>query len=168
MAITRLAVRIRSVGRKDHEGRPNAAETAQRSGGGGMEWPKVVRARAYRIPLPPHKIASNQARKILEWALQDWGVHGDTADNARVVLSELVTNALTHSLDVFQMALDLRAGRILVEVWDCTDNSPTVTQPNGLAVSGRGMFLVETLSEEWGVRREKDGGKTVWARIATE
>ena len=36
---------------------------------------------------------------------------------------------------------------------------------DGLAVNGRGMFLVDTLSKEWGVRPEEEGGKTVWAKV---
>ena len=126
---------------------------------------EVVRTRSYRLPLPPHKIASRQAHRVLQWALQDWAVEGDAADNTRVVLSEMVTNALTHSLDVFRLALHLQGDQILVEVWDHADGVPSVGLPSGLAVNGRGMFLVNALSKEWGVRPEKDGGKTVWAKV---
>ena len=47
----------------------------------------------YRLPLPPHPIASRQAHKVLEWALSGWCVHGAVADGAHIVLGELVTNA---------------------------------------------------------------------------
>lgn len=67
-------------------------------------------------------------------------------------------------MDVFTLALDLRGDRILIEVWDCTDASPEVIRPDGLAVNGRGMLLVD--AKEWGVRPEKEGGKTVWAAVA--
>jgi anti-sigma regulatory factor (Ser/Thr protein kinase) len=93
-------------------------------------------------------------------------VKGDAADDTRVVLSEMVTNALTHSLDVFRLALHLHGDQILVEVWDCADGVPDVGLPEGLAVNGRGMFLVDTLSKEWGVRPEEQGGKTIWATIS--
>ena len=119
----------------------------------------------YRLPLPPHPIASRQAHKVLEWALSDWRVHGPPADDAHIVLGELVTNALTHSMDVFTLALRYHADRVLIEVWDCTDASPKVTLPDDLAVNGRGMFLVDALAKEWGVRPEKEGGKTVWAAV---
>lgn len=32
--------------------------------------------------------------------------------------------------------------------------------------SGRGLFIVEAVSDEWGVRYEDDGRKTVWATIS--
>ena len=130
-----------------------------------MDRPEVTKIHDYRLPLPPHKIASRQAHRVLEWALRDWQVGGDAADNARIVLSEMVTNALTHSLDVFQLALRLNGDQILVEVWDRADGMPHVGLPDGLAVNGRGMFLVDTLSKEWGVRPEEEGGKTVWAKV---
>jgi anti-sigma regulatory factor (Ser/Thr protein kinase) len=130
-----------------------------------MDRPEVMRTRSYRLPLPPHKIASRQAHRVLEWALRDWQVRDDAADNARIVLSEMVTNALTHSLDVFRLALHLNGDQILLEVWDRADGMPHVGLPDGLAVNGRGMFLVDTLSKEWGVRPEEEGGKTVWARV---
>jgi anti-sigma regulatory factor (Ser/Thr protein kinase) len=131
-----------------------------------MDQSEAVRTRSYRLPLPPHKIASRQAHRVLQWALDDWAVKGDAADDTRVVLSEMVTNALTHSLDVFRLALHLHGDQILVEVWDCADGVPDVGLPEGLAVNGRGMFLVDALSKEWGVRPEEQGGKTIWATIS--
>src|SRR4051794_29527196 len=126
---------------------------------------EVLQARSYRLPLPPHKIASRQAHRVLQWALDDWAVGGEAADNARVVLSEIVTNALAHSLDVFRLALCLRGDQILVEVWDSADGVPAINLPGGLEVGGRGMFLVDALSKEWGVRPDERGGKTVWAKV---
>jgi hypothetical protein len=76
-----------------------------------MDRQEAMRARSYRLPLPPHAIASRQAHRVLEWALRDWRIDGDAAENARIVLSELVTNALTHSLDVFRLALCLNGIR---------------------------------------------------------
>jgi anti-sigma regulatory factor (Ser/Thr protein kinase) len=123
-------------------------------------------SRSYRLPLPPHPIASRQAHRVLEWALRDWVVERETADNTRVVLSEIVTNALTHSLEVFHLALGFDGDHVLVEVWDGGDGIPQVGLPESLAVNGRGMFLVDALSKEWGVRPDAEGGKTVWAKIA--
>jgi anti-sigma regulatory factor (Ser/Thr protein kinase) len=102
---------------------------------------------------------------VLEWALLGWCVHGTPADDAHIVLGELVTNALTHSMDVFTLALGLYGDRILIEVWDSTDAPPKVTLPDDLSLNGRGMFLVDALSKEWGVRPEEKGGKTVWAEV---
>jgi Histidine kinase-like ATPase domain len=130
-----------------------------------LDEPGIAQKQNYRLPLPPHPIASRQAHKVLEWALLNWCVRGTPADDAHIVLGELVTNALMHSMDVFTLTLDLHGDRILIEVWDCTDATPEITMPDDLAVSGRGMFLVDALTKEWGVRPEEQGGKTVWATI---
>lgn len=131
-----------------------------------MDGSGIAHAQNYRLPLPPHPIASRQAHKVLEWALLAWCVHGPSADDAHIVLGELVTNALMHSMDVFTLALRLHGDRILIEVWDGTDATPEVTRPDVLAVGGRGMFLVDALAKEWGVRPEEAGGKTVWAALS--
>src|SRR3954452_1548982 len=99
-----------------------------------MDQSEVMRTRSYRLPLPPHAIASRQAHRVLRWALEDWAVAGDAADNTKVVLSEMVTNALTHSLDVFGLALHLQPDQILVEVWDGADGVPDVGLPDGLEI----------------------------------
>ena len=125
----------------------------------------MAHERVYRLPLPPHPIASRQAHIALKWALADWCVRGDPVDSIRVVLGELVTNALKHSTDVFELELRRGGDLVVIEVRDCNDATPEVELPDGLAINGRGMLLVNVLSKEWGVRHEKEGGKTVWAKI---
>jgi anti-sigma regulatory factor (Ser/Thr protein kinase) len=125
----------------------------------------VTQKQSYRLPLPPHPIASPQAHQVLKWALADWRIESTAADNARIVLGELVTNAYQHSRDVFTLTLNLHNDRILIEVWDCTDAVPEVAMPDDHAVNGRGVFMVDALAKEWGVRHEEQGGKTVWATI---
>ncbi len=121
--------------------------------------------RIYHLPLAPHPIASRQAHIALKWALADWCVRGDPVDNIRLVLGELVTNALTHSTDVFTLEVRLSGDLVVIEVRDANDATPEIELPDGLAINGRGMLLVNAVSKEWGVRHEKEGGKTVWAKI---
>ena len=125
----------------------------------------ATQSRIYHLPLPPHPIASRQAHIALKWALTDWCVHGEPVDNIRLVLGELVTNALTHSTDVFELNLKLGGDLVIIEVRDGNDATPEIELPDDLAINGRGMLLVNALSKEWGVRHEKEGGKTVWAKI---
>src|SRR3569833_857029 len=121
----------------DHEERP-------------MKQPRITEKCEYRLPLPPHKIASRQAHRVLEWALSDWRVEGEAADNTRVVLSELVANALAHSFDVFRLALSRCGDQILVEVWDSADALPYVGLPDGLANDKHGMFLSRRFARSGG------------------
>jgi two-component sensor histidine kinase len=56
--------------------------------------------------------------------------------------------------------------RVLIQVWDSNDQSPVTQQPSAEAESGRGLWLVEMLSEDQGTYLlEGTTGKVVWASV---
>jgi hypothetical protein len=59
---------------------------------------------------------------------------------------------------------------ILLEVSDASEGVPQVRRnASPLASGGRGLYIVEELSSEWGVRSDGGGrGKTVWVRLPVE
>jgi anti-sigma regulatory factor (Ser/Thr protein kinase) len=83
-----------------------------------------------------------------------------------LVTSELVTNAILHARTDVGLVLRLNGPSIVLEV---TDSSPVPVPPphipNPDDTSGRGLYLVDVLADEWGVRSEHGGGKTVWIRV---
>jgi hypothetical protein len=95
-------------------------------------------------------MASRQAHKVLEWALVGWRVRDSPADDAHIVLGELVTNTLTHSMDVFTLTLRLHGDQILIEVRDCADATPEVMLPDDLAVKEDAARLYD---EGWSIRQ---------------
>jgi anti-sigma regulatory factor (Ser/Thr protein kinase) len=109
-------------------------------------------------------------RRFVAEHLAAWGVvEGDTAfatlDAVLLVVSELVTNAVKFSSS--SLDLKIAAHRHLIEVGVADDNPAPAERRSGgpEAVGGRGIALVERLSEQWG--QSDDGtGKTVWARLA--
>lgn len=119
--------------------------------------------RGLRIRMPPHPIAAEQARTLTEMVLDDWDLT-PLRDTALLVVSELVTNAVKQR-DVFLFALQRRSETVLVEVTDMGPGLPTVKNAGETDAAGRGLFLVDAVCDEWGVRPEEDGGKTVWAAI---
>ncbi|MFC6886884.1 MULTISPECIES: ATP-binding protein [Actinomadura] len=117
------------------------------------------------LPHAPSSVAV--ARKRLSSELAASGVFESVIDDASVILSELLSNALRH-------ARPLPSGQIRVS-WDCRGELLEVEVSDGGAMTeprcgpgtlsslgGRGLGIVEALSEGWGVRRE-DGATTVWA-----
>jgi hypothetical protein len=55
---------------------------------------------------------------------------------------------------------------LVLEVWDMMPAAPVVQQPAVYDEHGRGMFLVETLSHQWGWKTAPDWtGKCVWAEL---
>jgi anti-sigma regulatory factor (Ser/Thr protein kinase) len=92
----------------------------------------------------------------------------DAAETSALIVSELVTNAVVHSgSDVVSCALWLGRGLLRIEVTDqgadCPE--PAVCEPAQDDVSGRGLLLVSSVSEAWGVSPATAGGWTVWATV---
>lgn len=85
-------------------------------------------------------------------------------DNANLVLTEVVTNAVRHvGGHTILITLTLTQGRLLAEVHD---ESPTLPMPRGAGESGGwGLGLVDRFSDRWGVERIDEDGKTVWFEI---
>ena len=85
------------------------------------------------------------------------------------VVSELVTNAVLHARTPFEVRLLLTARHIRIEVHDRLRRLPTRRYFSEQATSGRGLQLVEQLSDAWGVEPDRDGdGKTVWAEVPAD
>lgn len=110
--------------------------------------------------------APSQARRFLVDQFQEWGI-ADHFDGCLVV-SELVTNACKHGLGVIVLRLNLDEadGSAIVEVWDQGPDQPQVRPASHTALSGRGLHMVEQLTEAWGTRPITEGGKVVWCRLA--
>ena len=117
--------------------------------------------RTYRLPLPSHPIAAEQARVFVRLVCAELR---DGIDDLLLITAELVTNAIKVG-DVFRLAVSCLAGTVLVEVWDTSEAFPDRQRQSVDRVDGRGLLLVEECSKDWGWRLEEQGGKTVWAIV---
>ena len=111
-----------------------------------------------------------EARMELRALLHDWG-KPDLVDTAVLLASELLGNVLVHTEQtaVLLAAVSGDPGRrtLRVEVSDSGDELPHQRTPGELASSGRGLVLLDILSDQWSVRPESEG-KTVWFELAEE
>lgn len=87
-------------------------------------------------------------------------------DDAALVLSELVTNALRAGGTTVTVQLQVWPGRLRVAVSDTAPGRPQVRHPGTHDTSGRGLQVVAALADDWGVIELDDGGKQVWAELA--
>jgi hypothetical protein len=117
----------------------------------------------YRLPLPPHPIAAEQARVLTRLALADWNIP-EVADSALLIAAELATNAMKLG-DVFSIALSRQGEAVLIEVRDNSEAWPDRRSPALDRVDGRGLLLVAACSKDWGWTLDEQGGKTVWAVV---
>jgi anti-sigma regulatory factor (Ser/Thr protein kinase) len=88
-------------------------------------------------------------------------------ESARVVASELATNAVQHAGTPFTVTVDWIGDQVTLRVADAAPGVPVAGPPGGLDVRGRGLLLVDALSVAWGVSNEAAGGKSVWASFPT-
>jgi anti-sigma regulatory factor (Ser/Thr protein kinase) len=87
------------------------------------------------------------------------------ADDAALVASELVTNAIEHASSPVTVRVELRGEALRVEVSDSSAILPAVADLLTDSERGRGLHLVEGLTAAWGVE-SSESGKTVWFEMA--
>ncbi|WP_030752722.1 SpoIIE family protein phosphatase [Streptomyces griseus] len=111
--------------------------------------------------------ALSAARHMIRAAVRAWGA-GDRADEIELVADELMTNALMHTDGGAIVTLRVLPGaerRLRVEVEDRSSALPRRREAGEAGVSGRGLLLVDQLSDDWGVE-SRGGGKCVWCEFA--
>ncbi|MFJ3766325.1 SpoIIE family protein phosphatase [Streptomyces sp. NPDC090082] len=113
--------------------------------------------------------ALSSARHMIRAAVRAWGA-GERADEIELVADELMTNALMHTDGGAIVTLRMLTGpprRLRVEVEDRSSALPRRREAGEAGVSGRGLLLVDGLSDTWGVE-SRGGGKCVWCEFAME
>ena len=115
-------------------------------------------------PLAPATPSIAAARRVVADAC-DGEQGGEAFDTARLVASELVTNAVLHAGDRVVLAVQQRPGTLRIAVSDGGRDLPAA-RPHSLGSNGRGMHVVARLAAAWGIDPGQDG-KTVWADVAT-
>ena len=106
------------------------------------------------------------ARQLLwEWGLTRF------SESVELLVSELVTNAM-HASRAMEPITPVRLWlltdktRVLILVWDASPQAPERINISGDAESGRGLLLVETISDKWDWYFPQDiGGKVIWALL---
>jgi anti-sigma regulatory factor (Ser/Thr protein kinase) len=109
------------------------------------------------------------AREFVKDVLQGWDVtlHSDVLATARLLVSELFTNAVIHAdSSAVQLALLVRDNILRIEVVD-NGGSPRDFREGSTSASdehGRGLLLVDKLAQRWG--KTEHSGTRVWVDLA--
>jgi anti-sigma regulatory factor (Ser/Thr protein kinase) len=105
--------------------------------------------------------APGAARRFVADALDKAGA-ADTMDEAKFIVSEFATNAISHAGSPFIVRVRVDARRVDIVVSDHSPMKPTVAPAHDSG--GRGLPLVAALSSRWGWEPTEDG-KRVWAEL---
>ncbi|MGW1377780.1 ATP-binding protein [Streptomyces sp. NPDC002446] len=135
-----------------------------------------------------HTVA--EARKFTRATLTNWRLCAGVTEDAALVVSELVSNALRYGTRRAErggapavpdaqdgpadderfcpawLALTRQESAVLCAVSDAGTSAPVVRPQDPLAESGRGLHIVDRLSEAWGWTPPDPMGKTVWATVS--
>jgi serine phosphatase RsbU (regulator of sigma subunit)/anti-sigma regulatory factor (Ser/Thr protein kinase) len=151
-------------------------EMAEKRGGDDDVALLVLRRRAFADRQPVGRLqqhvapgdpeALTQARHMVGTAVRAWGAR-ERADEIELVADELITNALMHTEGAAVVTLRILSGtdrRLRVEVEDSSSALPRRREPGEQGVSGRGLLLVDRLTDVWGVEA-RGGGKCLWCEF---
>jgi anti-sigma regulatory factor (Ser/Thr protein kinase) len=113
------------------------------------------------------------ARLHARQVLREWGLTA-FSENSELAVSELVTNAMqvsratAHYAPVRIWVVSDRA-QVVILVWDVSALPPVLADPGDDAETGRGLFIVQAVSAQWGWDFLPElGGKVVWTQIHPE
>ncbi|CAL9546851.1 ATP-binding protein [Streptomyces sp. enrichment culture] len=117
----------------------------------------------YRAEFAVGKHSARHLRRILRLYLVGSGL-AEVADAAELALTELVANVVRHVPGRHcRICFLLLPGGVRVEVADGCPELPVRGAGDGLGEGGRGMVIVDAVTDRWGVSVPPDRhGKTVW------
>jgi serine phosphatase RsbU (regulator of sigma subunit)/anti-sigma regulatory factor (Ser/Thr protein kinase) len=119
-------------------------------------------SRSASIEVPAEPTAPGRVRHWMTDQLTAWGVPEPVIASAVLCTSELTTNALLHAGTAARVQIDLSPERLLVSVADSgTRGTVARARTDALSSRGRGLGLIEQLSDAWGTDPTVRGS-TVW------
>jgi len=123
-------------------------------------------------PLSRGPQSARAARRLTRNTLRDWGL-STLAEDAETIVGEFVANAVTHAAEAapdrrppaenLGLRLLHRSGEVICAVLDPSDAAPVLRKPASVEEAGRGLQMVDALSDVWGWSPLAGRGKAVWA-----
>src|SRR6266566_3701876 len=120
-------------------------------------------------PLGTGAQSGRTARKFTRNTLKEWGLIA-LADDAEAIVGEFVANAVSHAAgsvvepgESLGLRLLRRTGEVMCAVLDPSDRAPVLRMPDRNEEAGRGLQMVDALSDVWGWSPVTGRGKAAWA-----
>jgi anti-sigma regulatory factor (Ser/Thr protein kinase) len=118
----------------------------------------------------PHRVDSvPAARAFLTKLLHGWDISDEVIDEASLLTTELISNAVEHGSGVVDMEIAVHDGLLRVGVHDSSRQLPETGDGTSASLEGgRGIWLVQSIARDWGSDSSgTEPGKTVWFELTT-
>jgi anti-sigma regulatory factor (Ser/Thr protein kinase) len=116
----------------------------------------------------PHRVDSvPAARAFLTKLLHGWEVSDQVIDEASLLTTELMSNAVQHGSGVLNLEIAVHDGLLRVGVHDEAAELPVERPATSVSrEGGRGIWLVQSIARDWGSDASgEEPGKTVWFEL---
>lgn len=117
------------------------------------------------VELTQDVLAVREARAVVGDLLGRWGFP-ELVNDAALVVSELVTNAITHASSNCAVVVNRSGDGVRIEVRDEGMGTPDPQLPSSTAEGGRGLMIVSALAKAWGVDSAPKS-KSVWVELSS-
>jgi len=111
---------------------------------------------------PPQPISVTAARSEAVALLAELEI--DHTYEAEIIVDELAANAVVHAKTDFELVIERWQNGLRIIVRDLSKLKPYIQYPDALAESGRGLFMLAGVADDWGYHPTEDG-KCVWANV---
>ena len=127
---------------------------------------RPVRVRR-RTTLPPTPPAVRTARVFLTETAQAWCLTDDLVLPALITVTELTSNAIEHAATELTLVIEHQCPTLHIRVRDHAPAlTPILVHPDCTNPRGRGLLMVDALTDAWGVHLHPPHSKTVWAALS--
>ena len=113
---------------------------------------------------PAHPAAVRDVRRFVHQTLDAAGVEPTIVDDAVLMTSEIITNAVLHASTPAELRLSVGDQRIRISVTDASSAVPEIRVFDFVSASGRGLAIVAAMAADWGVD-SLGAGKRVWFEV---
>jgi anti-sigma regulatory factor (Ser/Thr protein kinase) len=100
-----------------------------------------------------------------------WG-RLELSEPVELLVTELTSNAVKATRELtcpvrppIRVRLSYDGTGVLIEAWDASLKVPVLAGADFLADGGRGLHLVDAMSDKWGYYPDEGGGKVVWCFV---
>ena len=118
-----------------------------------------------RTTLRADPASAAAARRFVADVLWQRGFPNDGIEDAVLLTSEAVTNAVVHARSPVQLVVTADGSMARVEIYDQHPRAPVPKRLEPEAPSGRGLHVIQAVAEAWGVERSPGRGKCLWFEL---